>query len=87
MKQLDLGGRVAVITGGAQGIGLAIAQRPPASGARVQRWDMGGVRLAQAVGELSDEAAVAAANAAARARHGRISTRAVFDLSGGRATY
>jgi 3-oxoacyl-[acyl-carrier protein] reductase len=37
--QFDLGGRVAVITGGAQGIGRAIAERFTASGARVAIWD------------------------------------------------
>jgi 3-oxoacyl-[acyl-carrier protein] reductase len=33
-------GRVAVVTGGAQGIGLAVAQRLAADGARVAIWDM-----------------------------------------------
>jgi 2-dehydro-3-deoxy-L-rhamnonate dehydrogenase (NAD+) len=40
MNQLDLKGRHAVITGGASGIGLAIAQRMLASGARLTLWDM-----------------------------------------------
>ncbi|NBY18593.1 MAG: 3-oxoacyl-ACP reductase, partial [Betaproteobacteria bacterium] len=35
MNQLDLQGRRAVVTGGAAGIGLAIAARLIASGARV----------------------------------------------------
>jgi 3-oxoacyl-[acyl-carrier protein] reductase len=39
MNQLDLKGRKAVVTGGAAGIGLAIAQRLVASGARVSLWD------------------------------------------------
>ena len=39
MNQYDLTGRVAVITGGAQGIGLAVARRMAASGARVALWD------------------------------------------------
>jgi NAD(P)-dependent dehydrogenase (short-subunit alcohol dehydrogenase family) len=36
---IDLNGRVAVVTGGAQGIGHAIAQRLLASGAQVAVWD------------------------------------------------
>ena len=39
MNTLDLKGRNAVITGGAAGIGLAIANRLHASGARVSLWD------------------------------------------------
>src|ERR1700756_4210801 len=39
MNQLDFHGRTAVITGGAMGIGLAIAQRLVASGGRVSVWD------------------------------------------------
>jgi len=39
MNQLDFNGRTAVITGGAMGIGLAIAQRLVQSGGRVSLWD------------------------------------------------
>jgi 3-oxoacyl-[acyl-carrier protein] reductase len=39
MNKLDFEGRRAVVTGGAAGIGLAIAQRLGASGARVAIWD------------------------------------------------
>ena len=39
MNQLDMQGRHAVITGGAAGLGLAIAQRMIASGAHVTLWD------------------------------------------------
>ena len=85
MNQLDLKGRVAVVTGGAQGIGYATAQRMLASGASVVLWDMDAPLLAQAseslgqlgrVGtalvELTDEAAVARAAAQAVADFGRI---------------
>ena len=40
MNQIDLCGRVAVVTGGAQGIGFAIAKRLVASGAKVSVWDI-----------------------------------------------
>ncbi len=39
MNQLDLNGRHAVVTGGASGIGLAIAERLAASGATITIWD------------------------------------------------
>ena len=39
MNQYDLSGQVAVVTGGAQGIGLAVARRLAASGARLAIWD------------------------------------------------
>jgi 2-dehydro-3-deoxy-L-rhamnonate dehydrogenase (NAD+) len=39
MNQLDVRGRVAVVTGGASGIGLAIARRLLASGATLSLWD------------------------------------------------
>jgi NAD(P)-dependent dehydrogenase (short-subunit alcohol dehydrogenase family) len=52
MNQIDLKGRVAVVTGGAQGIGLAISQRLLASGARVVIWDIDAARLQQACAAL-----------------------------------
>lgn len=39
MNQIDLDGKNAVVTGGARGIGLAIAQRLLVSGANVTLWD------------------------------------------------
>ena len=39
MNRIDLDGRVAVITGGSGGIGMATAERMLASGARVALWD------------------------------------------------
>jgi len=40
MNKLDLDGQIAAITGGARGIGLAIARRMIASGAKVALWDL-----------------------------------------------
>lgn len=40
MNGIDLAGQVAVVTGGAQGIGLAVARRLVASGAAVSLWDL-----------------------------------------------
>ena len=40
MNRLDLRGRVAIVTGGAQGIGAAIVERMEASGATVRVWDL-----------------------------------------------
>lgn len=59
MNQIDLDNRRAVITGGAQGIGLAIAERLIGSGAKVALWDIDT--------KLAEEAAISlgASNAAA----------------------
>ena len=49
-------GRVAVVTGGASGIGLAIARRLVAEGARVALGDVNGEALTRACGELGASA-------------------------------
>ena len=59
MNQLDLKGRHAVITGGASGIGFAIAQRMLASGASVTLWDRDDAAMKTAttsLGALSPDA-------------------------------
>jgi 2-dehydro-3-deoxy-L-rhamnonate dehydrogenase (NAD+) len=85
MNRIDLDGRVAVITGGAQGLGHAIAERMLASGAAVSLWDADAARLAEAKGslgargtvhteqvELTSESAVAAATKRTIAAAGKI---------------
>ena len=52
MNLLDMKGRHAVITGGATGLGYAIAQRMLASGARVTIWDRDVAGMAQAAEQL-----------------------------------
>ena len=52
MNQLDLKNRNAVVTGGAAGIGFAIAQRLIASGARVSLWDRDEKLLAESAQAL-----------------------------------
>jgi NAD(P)-dependent dehydrogenase (short-subunit alcohol dehydrogenase family) len=56
MNQIDLGGQTAVVTGGAQGIGFAIARRLIASGAKVSLWDMNADALAAATAALGENA-------------------------------
>jgi len=83
MNRLDFDGRVAVVTGGAAGIGLATARRIVDSRGRVVLWDRDGDALArarQALGDacsvreldISDPDAVAAAAAGAELECGRI---------------
>jgi 3-oxoacyl-[acyl-carrier protein] reductase len=85
VNRIDLSGRVAVVTGGARGIGYATAERLLASGAKVAIWDMNierakasaerlsglGTVSAHAV-ELTDEAAVQAVTAETLAAYGKI---------------
>ena len=69
---LDFRGRTAVVTGGAAGIGFAIARRLAASGAAVALWDRDETALAKAKaalpgGALTQALDVADADAVARA--------------------
>ncbi|WP_206956149.1 SDR family NAD(P)-dependent oxidoreductase [Trinickia acidisoli] len=85
MNAIDLKHRTIVITGGARGIGYAVAQRALRSGASVALWDVDAARLERSRRELSelgkvsavtvdlvDEAAVEAAAASTFAEHGSI---------------
>jgi NAD(P)-dependent dehydrogenase (short-subunit alcohol dehydrogenase family) len=59
MNQLDLNGRNAVVTGGASGLGFAIAERLALSGANVVIWDIND-EAAQAAGKKLGGFAIAA---------------------------
>ena len=48
MNSIDLNGRRAIVTGGAQGLGRAIAERLQASGAAVHVWDFDAAAMADA---------------------------------------
>ncbi|MFO0462071.1 MAG: SDR family NAD(P)-dependent oxidoreductase [Burkholderiales bacterium] len=83
MNTIDLRGRCAVVTGGAAGIGLAIARRFAASGARVALWDLdeGAAKGAAAslgdghlgiATDVADEHSVQRATDATAAAFGRI---------------
>jgi len=53
MNQIDLTNRTAIVTGGARGIGFAIATRLLQSGAAVSLWDMDSAALADAAEKLN----------------------------------
>ena len=82
MNKIDLEGRVAVITGGSGGIGMATAQRMLMSGARVVLWDLEQPALDAArerftdlvcyVVDVTDEHSVDQATAATFTAFGRI---------------
>ena len=82
MNRIDLDGRTAVVTGGAAGIGFAIARRMAASGAHVVLWDRDAEGLAAARAKLgaadavradiADPDSVAAAVERTRAARGKI---------------
>jgi len=57
-NQLDLSGRVAVVTGGAQGIGRAIVERLLASGAVVAVWDRDLELAEQCCTELAERGSI-----------------------------
>lgn len=77
MNNIDLNEKTAVVTGGSQGIGLAVAKRLAASGARVAVWDLnadtaavGGAVAIRA--DVADAASVAAAMAQTEAALGHV---------------
>jgi len=82
MNQIDLSGQHAVVTGGGQGLGYAMARRMAASGARVTLWDIDGPLARDAAASLgggsiavdvTDHAAVEAAMKASEDISGPVS--------------
>jgi len=69
MNSLDFKGRIAIVTGGLQGIGAAIVKRLEASGATVRVWDLAAKKDPV---DVSDAAAVERAAAKALAELGGI---------------
>jgi NAD(P)-dependent dehydrogenase (short-subunit alcohol dehydrogenase family) len=55
LNQIDLANRVAVVTGGAQGIGFAAAKRIYASGAKIALWDLDAKQLEEARSALGED--------------------------------
>jgi 2-dehydro-3-deoxy-L-rhamnonate dehydrogenase (NAD+) len=82
MNKIDLSGRHAVVTGAAQGFGLAITDRLIASGAKVSMWDIDGDELSGAAGsrdgatavqgDVTDPASIEAGLKASRAANGPV---------------
>ncbi len=72
MNRIDLQGRIAVVTGGAQGIGAAVAHRLEQSGARVAVWDLERTASDHLQVDVADEASIAAAVELTLKVHGAI---------------
>jgi len=62
VNQLDLRDRVAIVTGGARGIGYAVAERILRSGGGVSLWDRDRARLDESAAQLSAHGQVATAS-------------------------
>jgi len=85
MNKYDFEGRIAIVTGGGQGIGLAVVNRILASGGNVSIWDRDEALLRRTIDELgmpdrvqglptdiADLAAIERATAATRQKFGKI---------------
>jgi 2-dehydro-3-deoxy-L-rhamnonate dehydrogenase (NAD+) len=82
MNRIDLQGRVAAITGGAGGIGYAVAQRMAQSGARVMLWDSNEAALASARSALGDAASTCAVDVTDADMVARVATETASKLGG-----
>ena len=71
MASYDFSGQLAVVTGGAKGIGEAIAEHLHGFGARVSVWDLEPAKGGQVV-DVTDPASIEAARGAVLAAEGRI---------------
>ena len=60
MNQIDLNGHVAIVTGGAQGIGQSVVERFAASGATVEIWDLDGDLAEETANEIGGTVAARA---------------------------
>jgi 3-oxoacyl-[acyl-carrier protein] reductase len=82
-NQIDLKGRNAVVTGGAQGIGYAVAERLLASGARVALWDRDQALADKAAASLSSQgSAIAVMVDQSNAAQVEAATRQTLDAFG-----
>src|SRR5689334_11466252 len=85
MHSYDLKGRVAIVTGGAQGIGLAVVERMLGAGAAIAIWDRdaallektvsqlgGGPKVTGEVVDIGSLAGVEVATSSTLKRHGKI---------------
>jgi len=80
MNKMDFSNRVAVVTGGAQGFGYAIAQRLLASGAKVRIWDRDGALLEKSVKALGAGASGDVLDVASAAEVERATAKAIADF-------
>jgi 3-oxoacyl-[acyl-carrier protein] reductase len=80
MNQLDFKGRTAIVTGGAQGIGLAIVKRLLDSGATVRIWDRDKALLDRTVSSLPGPISGAAVDVTEAPSIAKATGEAVLDL-------
>jgi 3-oxoacyl-[acyl-carrier protein] reductase len=80
MNKLDFSNRSAIVTGGAQGFGYAIAKRLLGSGAKVRIWDRDGALLEKSVKALGAGASGEVLDVASAAAVERAAAKAIADF-------